>query len=153
MFRPSGIFPSSMTGPAQSLFVPLSLAVGFSMGASYLLSSSLVPVFGNWILKQEKNYTEQSKESRFVRFCKRFQRALGWLMGFPKLLLAAYLVVALLIVVLLGPRLAEEIRHVLHSGNPRYSRNRLHQLVGSDIDIQNPRDQDGQKANIGLHHP
>src|SRR6267142_2458065 len=33
-----------MTGPAQSLFVPLSLAVGFSMGASYLLSSSLSPV-------------------------------------------------------------------------------------------------------------
>ena len=33
-----------MTGPAQSLFLPLSLAVGFAMGASYLLSSSLVPV-------------------------------------------------------------------------------------------------------------
>ena len=33
-----------MTGPAKSLFLPLALAVGFSMGASYLLSSSLVPV-------------------------------------------------------------------------------------------------------------
>src|SRR4029077_4957761 len=98
-----------MTGPAQSLFVPLSLAVGFSMGASYLLSSSLVPVLGNWILKQEKNDTEHSKESRFDRFRERFQRALGRLMGFPKLLLAGYVLVALLIVVLLGPRLAEEI--------------------------------------------
>jgi multidrug efflux pump subunit AcrB len=98
-----------MTGPAQSLFVPLSLAVGFSMGASYLLSSSLVPVLGNWILKQEKNDTEHSKESRFDRFRKRFKGALGRIMGFPKLLLAAYVLVALLIVVLLGPRLAEEI--------------------------------------------
>ena len=98
-----------MTGPAQSLFVPLSLAVGFSMGASYLLSSSLVPVLGNWILKQEKNDAEHSKESRFDRFRKRFERALGRIMGFPKLLLAAYVLVALLIVVLLGPRLAEEI--------------------------------------------
>jgi len=98
-----------MTGPAQSLFVPLSLAVGFSMGASYLLSSSLVPVLGNWILKQEKNDAEHSKESRFDRVRGRFERALGRLMGFPKLLLAGYALVTLLIVVLLGPRLAEEI--------------------------------------------
>jgi multidrug efflux pump subunit AcrB len=98
-----------MTGPAQSLFVPLSLAVGFSMGASYLLSSSLVPVLANWILKQEKSDTEHSNESRFDRFRERFQRTLGRLMEFPKLLLGAYALVALLIVVLLGPRLAEEI--------------------------------------------
>src|SRR5882762_2709038 len=98
-----------MTGPAQSLFVPLSLAVGFSMGASYLLSSSLVPVLANWILKQEKNGTEHPKESRFDRFRKRFEGALGRIMRFPKLLLVGYVLVALLIVVLLGPRLAEEI--------------------------------------------
>lgn len=98
-----------MTGPAQSLFVPLSLAVGFSMGASYLLSSSLVPVLANWILKQKKNDTEHSNGRRFDGFRERFQGALGWLMGFPKLLLAAYVLVALLTVVLLGPRLAREI--------------------------------------------
>src|SRR5246500_4918802 len=67
-----------MAGPAQSLFVPLSLAVGFSMGASYLLSSSLVPVLANWILKQENSATEHSKESRIDRFRERFQGALGW---------------------------------------------------------------------------
>src|SRR5881296_2610960 len=33
-----------MTGVSHSLFVPLSLAVGFAMAASYLLSSTLVPV-------------------------------------------------------------------------------------------------------------
>jgi len=98
-----------MTGPAQSLFVPLSLAVGFSMGASYLFSSSLVPVLGNWILKEEKNEPEHPKEERFDRFRKRFQAALERMMKFPKLLLGAYAVVALLIIVLLGPRLAEEI--------------------------------------------
>jgi multidrug efflux pump subunit AcrB len=98
-----------MTGPAQSLFVPLSLAVGFSMGASYLLSSSLVPVLANWILKQEKNEGEHPKEERFDRFRKRFQRVLERIMEFPKLLLGAYGVVALLIIVLLGPRMAEEI--------------------------------------------
>ncbi|HEX4664294.1 MAG TPA: efflux RND transporter permease subunit, partial [Terriglobales bacterium] len=98
-----------MTGPSQSLFVPLSLAVGFSMGASYLLSSSLVPVLANWILKQEKSDAEHPKETRFDRFRKRFQGALERIMTFPKLLLGAYALVAMLVIVLLGPRLAEEI--------------------------------------------
>ena len=39
-----------MTGVSRSLFVPLSLAVGFSMVASYLLSSTLVPVLSVWLL-------------------------------------------------------------------------------------------------------
>jgi multidrug efflux pump subunit AcrB len=98
-----------MNGPSQSLFVPLSLAVGFSMGASYLLSSSLVPVLANWILKQENNHAAHPKETRFDRFRKRFQGALERIMEFPILLLGAYALVAVLIIVLLGPRLAEEI--------------------------------------------
>src|SRR5437899_1628756 len=40
-----------MVGAAKALFVPLSLAVGFSMVASYLLSSSLVPVLSVWLLR------------------------------------------------------------------------------------------------------
>ena len=40
-----------MKGAARELFVPLSLAVGFSMVASYLLSSTLVPVLSVWLLK------------------------------------------------------------------------------------------------------
>ena len=39
-----------MTGVSRSLFVPLSLAVGFAMIASFLLSSSLVPVLSVWLL-------------------------------------------------------------------------------------------------------
>src|SRR5215510_3579523 len=39
-----------MTGVSRSLFVPLSLAVGFAMIASFLLSSSLVPVLSVWML-------------------------------------------------------------------------------------------------------
>ena len=40
-----------MEGTARSLFVPLSLAVGFSMISSYLLSSTFVPVAAAWLLK------------------------------------------------------------------------------------------------------
>lgn len=98
-----------MTGPALSLFVPLSLAVGFSMGASYFLSSALVPVLSNWVLKQEKSQAEHPNEVLFDRFRSRFHSLLERMMEFPKLLLGAYAVVALLIVLLLGPRLGEEI--------------------------------------------
>ena len=41
-----------MAGVTRQLFVPLSLAVGFAMIASYLLSSSLVPVFSTWLLRE-----------------------------------------------------------------------------------------------------
>ena len=37
--------------PVRSLFMPLTLAVGFSMIASYLLSSTLVPVLSVWLIK------------------------------------------------------------------------------------------------------
>jgi multidrug efflux pump subunit AcrB len=100
-----------MTGPALSLFVPLSLAIGFSMGASYLLSSSLVPVLSNWILKQETNEHEHRKEERFDRFRRRFQGVLERIMEFPKLLLGGYAVAALLILLLLSPVIAQEIFH------------------------------------------
>ena len=41
-----------MTGAAKALFLPLSLAVGFSMISSYLLSSTLVPVLSIWWHKE-----------------------------------------------------------------------------------------------------
>src|SRR5262249_32735410 len=40
-----------MEGAARSLFVPMALAVGFSMLASYVLSSSFVPVLSTWLLR------------------------------------------------------------------------------------------------------
>jgi multidrug efflux pump subunit AcrB len=43
-----------MTGAARSLFAPFSLAVGFSMAASYVLSSTLVPILTIWMLRSHK---------------------------------------------------------------------------------------------------
>ncbi len=40
-----------MVGAAKALFVPLSLAVGFSMFASFILSSTLVPILSVWFLR------------------------------------------------------------------------------------------------------
>jgi multidrug efflux pump subunit AcrB len=98
-----------MVGPARSLFVPLSLAVGFSMGASYLLSSSLVPVLSNWLLKAEKVLADSSAEARFDRFRKRFYKWLDRLMSYPAMLLGIYSVGAIAVLLLVVPRLSREI--------------------------------------------
>ena len=98
-----------MVGPARSLFVPLSLAVGFSMGASYLLSSSLVPVLSNWFLKAEKVHAKSSTEAGFDRFRKAFYKHLDRLMARPALLLTSYSIVAIAVLLLIGPRISREI--------------------------------------------
>lgn len=43
-----------MQGAARGLFVPLSLAVGFAMIASYILSSTFVPVLSVWLLRSHR---------------------------------------------------------------------------------------------------
>jgi multidrug efflux pump subunit AcrB len=100
-----------MTGPAQSLFLPLSLAVGFAMGASYLLSSSLVPVLANWMLKPKPLQQDENahREGSFDRFRHRFEHALERAMSIPALLLSAYGILALLVLLFIAPRIAEEI--------------------------------------------
>jgi len=100
-----------MTGAAQSLFLPLSLAVGFAMGASYLLSSLLVPVLANWMLKAriETEKATSRVEGSFDRFRKRFEGVLDRATRFPGVFLTIYGVLALLVLVLITPRIAEEI--------------------------------------------
>src|SRR5713101_177135 len=44
-----------MAGVGRQLFVPLSLAVGFAMISSYVLSSTLVPVLSTWMLPAGKH--------------------------------------------------------------------------------------------------
>jgi multidrug efflux pump subunit AcrB len=45
-----------MEGSAQALFVPLALAVGFSMVASFILSSTLVPILSVWLLRRSADF-------------------------------------------------------------------------------------------------
>lgn len=51
-----------MVGPTKSLFVPLSLAVGLAMFASYLLSGTFVPIMCGWLLKSHKVHVDESRE-------------------------------------------------------------------------------------------
>jgi multidrug efflux pump subunit AcrB len=104
-----------MTGPARSLFLPLSLAVGFSMGASYVLSSTLVPVLTNWVLREirhengEQAGESENKEKGFALFRRRFHGVLERIMDHPVLLLTGYAAFALLVFLLVAPNLPQEI--------------------------------------------
>ena len=96
-----------MVGVGRQLFVPLSLAVGFSMIASYLLSSSLVPVFAAWLMKEAHKGEEH--EGSFGRFRGSYERYLKFTLGFRWPLVIGYLAVAFLLVFLLLPRMGSEI--------------------------------------------
>jgi multidrug efflux pump subunit AcrB len=97
-----------MTGIARSLFVPLSLSVGFAMAASYFLSSSLVPVMSTWILR-EPVHPESQDKSRMAEWRDRLGRILEKLMGHRKTVLAVYLGVTFAVILLLGPLIGREI--------------------------------------------
>ena len=43
----------TMSGIPGALFLPLSLAIGFSMIVSYLLAQTFVPIMANWLMKNE----------------------------------------------------------------------------------------------------
>jgi len=100
-----------MTGVSRSLFVPLSLAVGFAMIASFFLASSLVPVLSVWWLgkgdrgrgaEQHGGDWVERLRDRLAAFLQRVAPARG-------LLVATYLVVTVGIVVTGGATLGREI--------------------------------------------
>jgi len=45
----------TMSGIPGALFLPLALAIGFSMLVSYLLSQTFVPIMANWLMKEHKH--------------------------------------------------------------------------------------------------
>ncbi len=96
-----------MVGAGRALFVPIALAVGFAMLASYLLSNSLVPVLSVWLLRQHGADTGQP--SAFDRFRDRAARTIGKLSQRSRWVLFGYLIAATLVIALLGPRLGVEI--------------------------------------------
>ncbi|WP_201750090.1 efflux RND transporter permease subunit [Tautonia marina] len=57
-----------MEGSARALFVPMSLAVGFAMIASYILSSTFVPVMTTWIVRQKHTGASDAQSRRPTAF-------------------------------------------------------------------------------------
>jgi len=126
MFCVLAVFVPSffMVGVGRQLFVPLSLAVAFSMIASYLLSSSLVPVFSAWLMKEG----HRGEGRRLRSFYE------GYLRGALRLrwpLVVVYLVAAIGLVWVLLPRMGTEL---FPDANAPLMRIRLRAPTGTRIE-------------------
>ena len=92
-----------MTGVVRQLFVPLALAVGLAMIASYVLSSSLVPVLATWTLRAGGQHGEGGRLKRVYR------RWVNGALQYRWLVACAYLVGAVALAALIFPRLGREV--------------------------------------------
>ncbi len=99
-----------MTGVSRSLFIPLSLAVGFAMVASFLLTISLVPVLAARFLRHHAAPAASllapeapaGARAGFDHLRLRFQSWLRWWMLRRRAMLAGYLGLSLLLIGLLA---------------------------------------------------
>src|SRR5437773_4396369 len=106
-----------MEGAAQALFVPLSLAVGFAMIASYFLSSTFVPVMSVWVLR---HYSAEgdARPGRFsfARFRAAFTRSLQMIMPVRGVIVCIYIIAVGLVIWLVGGSLGREIFPTVDAG-------------------------------------
>lgn len=95
-----------MVGAARALFLPMAMAVGFSMVASYVLSSTLVPILTIRFLPAIGTHGTDAAEGRVRRA---FARLVDAAVAHRRAAVTAFLVVSLLGSSLLLPRVGVEI--------------------------------------------
>ncbi|WP_143306591.1 efflux RND transporter permease subunit [Chitinophaga vietnamensis] len=64
-----------MNGIPKAMFMPLSLAVGFAMIASFILSQTFVPVVSNWLFKESLQEQERKERGFFDKIKQRYVSA------------------------------------------------------------------------------
>lgn len=87
-----------MSGVPRSMFMPLSMAVGFAMIASFLLSQTLVPVLSNWLIKSVHSGKDENRLATIK------QRLSGAIERFRKRspLVVPFVITLLLVLALIG---------------------------------------------------
>ncbi|WP_431217373.1 efflux RND transporter permease subunit [Puia sp. P3] len=118
----------TMGGIPGSLFLPLSLAIGFSMVVSYFLAQTFVPVMANWIMKVHRPFVHAAvapdgekerllhephgkggKPSKFDRIRIRFLRFIDRIMPYRKFIVGGYLLFTTSAAVLLLSRIGKDV--------------------------------------------
>jgi multidrug efflux pump subunit AcrB len=120
-----------MTGAAKAMFLPLSLAVGFSMVASYVLSTTLAPILSVWLLRGHEESAKGKPEGRFAKFQRRYAEYLEKVVRLRWAVLGAYLVLGAVVIVLVGRQLGTEIFPKIDVGQLQV---RLRAPVGSQVE-------------------
>src|SRR5579864_6598272 len=100
-----------MTGVAKNLFVPLSLGVAFAMVASFLLSSTLLPVLFLWVHRKRAAGEGQTASGwlSFEKVRERWGKVLERLAPLRWPVIALYVGGVVVILLLLAPRVGEEL--------------------------------------------
>ncbi|GAC1300642.1 MAG: efflux RND transporter permease subunit [Mucilaginibacter sp.] len=97
-----------MSGIPKAMFLPLSLAVGFAMTASFLLSQSFVPVVANWLFKDK--LPESAKEGkRMARFKERHEQLIQRLSPGRNTLVPVYIALSIALAALLFFTVGKEL--------------------------------------------
>ncbi|SIO60512.1 Multidrug efflux pump subunit AcrB [Singulisphaera sp. GP187] len=109
----------AMEGAVRNMFVPLALAVGFSMITSYVLSSMFVPVISVWLIRRHgvapsDQGTPPSGASG--RLPQAYDRVLRALIDNRKKVMVGYLVASVGTLVLVGSRVGREIFPAVDTG-------------------------------------
>src|SRR5471030_839746 len=135
----------TMKGIPGALFLPLSLAIGFSMVTSYLLAQTFVPIMANWVMKNEhedkshkdgyamddegdqweqkelaiKNVTgggDEKKMNRFDKFRVRYLRLMDSMIPNRKIIVSIYVIVAFGLAFLLFNIIGRDVLPKVNSG-------------------------------------
>jgi multidrug efflux pump subunit AcrB len=96
-----------MSDPLRSLFMPLTLAVGFAMITAYLLASTLVPIMGVYLLKQKEHGRKEG--GLFDRLLGAYHTAVDWFVRLRWVVVPVYLVACVAVLVGLGLEVGTEL--------------------------------------------
>jgi multidrug efflux pump subunit AcrB len=105
-----------MEDPLRSLFMPLTLAVGSAMIASYVLSSTFVPIMSVYLLKHKGHEEGEKKKGLFDRFLDVYHGILDTFVRFRFMVVLTYLAGCGLILGVLGLEVGRELFPQIDAG-------------------------------------
>ncbi len=130
----------TMKGIPGALFLPLAMAIGFSMITSYLLAQTFVPIMANWMMKshednadkkvhfnpeEESDTWDQKKQllkeaqahpTRFDKFRQGYMHLMNRLFNQRKLVVTVYVIAALGTALLLLTTIGRDVLPKVNSG-------------------------------------
>jgi multidrug efflux pump subunit AcrB len=103
-----------MSDPLRSLFMPLTMGVGFAMISSYLLSSMFVPIMSVHLLKHKSHH--QEKPGLFERVLGVYGGTVRFMVNMRWLVVPIYLAVSALVLWFVGMQVGTELFPQIDSG-------------------------------------
>ncbi|MBS1489406.1 MAG: efflux RND transporter permease subunit [Bacteroidetes bacterium] len=105
-----------MTGVPKGMFLPLSLSVGFSMVASYILSQTFVPVVSNWWLHDKMPHAHTAETvTGFEKFKHWYLATLEMIISKKRTAIVIYLIISFGLIaacfLMIGKDLMPKIEH------------------------------------------